>query len=228
MFLFVFDIDGTLTDSVALHEICYLQALSELGITEVDTNWDSYAHFTDSWVFAEVFLRNFGRSPNKNERDEFASTSSRCFDKIADEQPFREIPGARTFLKRLQSDMKTGFAFATGSFRQPAMKKLDMIGLEVPSELVVTASEFETREDIVLHAISAARSYFTVPEFEHVILLGDAHCDLVTARNLGLRFIGIGRGQAAENLKAEGAWKVFPNLLTDGIIASITGQESSR
>jgi len=217
MLLYVFDIDGTLTDSVALHQACYLQSFSELGITEVDTNWSDYKHHTDSWIFAEVFRRNFGRNPDKGERDEFTSAVSHRFDKAVDEYSLREISGARMFFERLQFDPKSGIALATGSFRRPALRKLEQISLAAPSELLVTACEFETREDIVLNAISAARSYFNVSDFEQIISIGDGYWDLVTARNLGLNFIGIGSGPAAERLRSTGAEQVFPDFLSDGI-----------
>jgi phosphoglycolate phosphatase-like HAD superfamily hydrolase len=53
--------------------------------------------------------------------------------------------------------------------------------------------------------------------FERIVSIGDGYWDLVAARLLGLDFIGIGSGQAAERLKAAGARNVFPNLLASGI-----------
>ncbi len=223
MILYVLDIDGTLTDSVPLHQKCYLQAYSELKIPEVNTNWGSYKHHTDSWIFAEVFRKNFGSNPNNNEREEFASEVSCCFNDSVDENTFCEIPGARKFFKKLQLDARLAYTLATGSFRQPANKKLDLIGLESPQELLVTASEFETREDILRHAISAAHSFFNVADFEQIISIGDGYWDFITARNLKINFIGIGSGQAAEKLKSAGVTNVFPNFLTNGIIDCYTG-----
>ena len=218
MVLFVFDIDGTLTDSIGLHIKCFMEALTAVGMTEVDTDWGSYTHHTDSWIFAEIFRRNVGRSPNIDERELFAAKLTQSFNAYVDDQPFNEIAGARQFVEQLQTG-EAAFAFATGSFRQPAIRKLEKIGLRVPSELIATASEFETREDIVWQAVLAARAYFNVDDFERVISVGDGYWDLMTARNLGINFIGICAGTAADKMRTAGVQTMFADLLAMSVIA---------
>jgi phosphoglycolate phosphatase-like HAD superfamily hydrolase len=59
MQLVMFDIDGTLTESNALDNKSYLQALSEVfGFSEVSSDWTSYSHATDACILREVCQRN--------------------------------------------------------------------------------------------------------------------------------------------------------------------------
>ena len=46
--LAVFDIDGTLVQSLAVDEACFVRAFAEvLGIEDIDTDWAHYDHVTD-------------------------------------------------------------------------------------------------------------------------------------------------------------------------------------
>ncbi|MBI3191378.1 MAG: hypothetical protein HYZ36_01850 [Pedosphaera parvula] len=49
MHLVIFDIDGTLTETNAVDADCYVRALAEVfGFADVDTDWSTYPHVTDS------------------------------------------------------------------------------------------------------------------------------------------------------------------------------------
>ena len=62
--LAIFDIDGTLTESVAVDEVCYIQAFRDvLGIGSINTNWLDYQYQTDSGVAVEICRNHLGRDP---------------------------------------------------------------------------------------------------------------------------------------------------------------------
>jgi phosphoglycolate phosphatase-like HAD superfamily hydrolase len=216
MRLFVFDIDGTITNSVAAHQRSFEKAFGDVGISDVDTNWATYTHHTDSWIFGEIFRRNFGRSPTLSEKAAFAEAVEANFDTELSEQPILQMAGAVEFLTKIMSDSRTAYAFATGSYRQPALRKLASVGLTFPLELLVTADDFETREDLVSSAIVSASKCFGVSEFAQVVSIGDGVWDYLAARNLNLQFVGIATGPHGEKLKAVGALNVFPDFLTAG------------
>ncbi len=213
MILYVFDIDGTLTDSVAQHLQSFVQALADVGISDIDTHWEGYLHHTDSWVFAEIFRNNFGRDPDPGERHDFMRRVNHRFQQITLTQPVVEISGALDFISRIEASQDCGFVFATGSLRPTAVQKIKQIGLHVPAELLLTASEYETREEIVLNAIAAARRYYRHDSFRKICALGDGRWDAITARNLGLDFIGIGSGEVAAKLKSVGARTILSDYL---------------
>lgn len=221
MELFVFDIDGTLTDSVALHQASYLHAYSMFDIPNLNSDWNSYANHSDSWIFGEVFRQNFGRDPSREERALFSSALNEHFDASIRDRTITEIPGAKRFLGRVVNHPSLAYAFATGSLRQPALRKLEALGASYPTELLVTASEFETREEIVREAIRAAERYFGVDRFEKIVSFGDGYWDFVTAGKLGIGFVGIAKGEKAEKLRNAGATSVHNDFLVDTITGSI-------
>lgn len=217
MRLFVLDIDGTITNSVAAHHRSFEKAFGDVGISVVDKNWAGYTHHTDSWIFSEVFRRTFGRDPSTSEKAAFAYALESNFEAELLAAPLLPIPGAVEFFKQLISDTHSAYTFATGSYRRPALRKLAAVGLTFPIELLVAADDFETREDIVSNAIVRAQEFFAVGEFDQVISIGDGLWDFLTAQNLNLQFVGIAEGLRGEKLRAAGAVNVFPDFLATGI-----------
>jgi beta-phosphoglucomutase-like phosphatase (HAD superfamily) len=48
--LIVFDIDGTLTDSVKVHQKAFTEMLLEIGVRQVNAEYKSFKHHTDSYI----------------------------------------------------------------------------------------------------------------------------------------------------------------------------------
>ena len=67
MQLAIFDIDGTLTDTNAADNACFLQAFEEsLGIRNIDTDWTSYRYSTDSGIVSEILGRHRRRADQED------------------------------------------------------------------------------------------------------------------------------------------------------------------
>ena len=63
-YLAVFDLDGTLADTLGVDHRCFIDAFRlEHGIRFADDDWSTYRHTTDSGITPEVIERHFGRSP---------------------------------------------------------------------------------------------------------------------------------------------------------------------
>lgn len=62
--LVVLDIDGTLLQTVALHQKSYREALQSSALSD-DLDLNGFLHHTDSWIFYEVFRRDRGRAPQR-------------------------------------------------------------------------------------------------------------------------------------------------------------------
>ena len=60
--LVMFDVDGTLTQSMDADGRCYAQAMAEHLGMEIDTDWSTYRHATDPGIAHELFARA-GRPP---------------------------------------------------------------------------------------------------------------------------------------------------------------------
>ena len=62
MDLVIFDVDGTLVDSVGVDDRCFVQAFDDaLGIRVAQTNWLEYQYQTDSGLAREIFCQHLGR-----------------------------------------------------------------------------------------------------------------------------------------------------------------------
>ncbi|MEI1279534.1 HAD hydrolase-like protein [Leptospira venezuelensis] len=185
--LLVFDIDGTLTDTVSLHRKAFHEVLIRFGLPGLNSEVHQYKHHTDSNIFKEIY------SSYKNDWTEEISEKfeKELYESIKEQfqNGILEIPGAKFFLETLRSQ-GIPFAYATGSFYEPAFLKLESCGLPLDVPLG-TASSFYERESIVEHAILESRKKYN-SNFSKTICFGDGIWDSKTAQNLGLEFIGIG------------------------------------
>lgn len=198
--LIVFDIDGTLTDSVAPHQASFVAALKQMGIGEIDTNFKSYRHHTDMHIARVIYEKDQARAFDEERQNQFERL---LFESIC-LAPLGEIPGALSMIRILESLPEIGICYATGSLRQPAVYKLQQAGIDFDPLQLSASNGMEEREQVVLQAITQARTFYGQDHFERTIAVGDGLWDLVTARNLGLEFIGIGLSNR-ELLLREGA-----------------------
>lgn len=211
--LVVFDIDGTLVDSVAVHQAALASAIEATDLTYRDTVWSNYANHTDSGVFCEAYEKSHGRAPDSAQCRLFESSfAARYEERVAAVTP-REIPGARHLLERLDSSGQWRVAFATGSYRGAAEHKLRLIGIRPECRILVTATDYRTRREIVARVVQLSRDQFLPAAQPRVVSVGDGPWDAKTAAELGIAFIGVGHGAAAQRLNELGARAVVPDFL---------------
>jgi phosphoglycolate phosphatase-like HAD superfamily hydrolase len=218
----VFDIDGTLTDSVAIHQRAFEAALRSFNFPALRTDWGSYRHHSDSAIFYEAWLdAGFsGQAPMPILEERF----EREFKTLIAATTIREIDGASQLLNDITH---AGWiaAFATGSLRYGAEKKLAVLSAPIDLELLATASEHESREEIVQAAVAQAKKKHVVTDACRIISIGDGLWDLITARNLSLEFVAIGDDRRARQLQEiDPDVAIRPNLCD---MASVLGCTSS-
>jgi phosphoglycolate phosphatase-like HAD superfamily hydrolase len=209
--LIVFDIDGTLTDSVLIHQTAFKYALNEFGFTNYDTNFGSYLHHTDSYIFSEIFRKQRNYAPGKADISSFEELVLKKIQSDLEEKLIQEIPGATDFITALQ---KSGYdiVYATGSVTKPAQLKLEHIGITVNENLLISSNNIHSREELVNLAIERAGKFYQ-KNYEKIISIGDGLWDLKTANNLNIDFVGI----ANEKLIEFGASAVYINFTEPGI-----------
>lgn len=179
----IFDIDGTLTESQAIDNACFVRAFADaFGIHDVDTDWSRYPHTTERALTAEILRRN-GFAGDESDlvrhRDTFVALLRKSGGEIG------EIAGARRFVDEL---VRLGWSvvFATGAWSHSARIKLRAAGFRDQFPLACCDAA-ATREEIVARAIAIADG--TPP----VILFGDAVWDIRTAAAMRLPIVGVGR-----------------------------------
>ena len=205
--LIVFDIDGTLTDSVNIHHKAFKETIVDIGVKNGDQNLNLFKHHTDSFISKEIYETD----TNKPFTDHIKKAFEAGLTDLICSQQIDEIIGAKKIIEDLLSTPNFGFCFATGSLRRPAEHKLKSIGIAYDNSQLVTSDNIFERENIVTTAIEKALIYYNVEEFERIISVGDGLWDLITAKNLGLEFIGIGK-QNKEVLIKNGAELVYDDL----------------
>jgi phosphoglycolate phosphatase-like HAD superfamily hydrolase len=188
----VFDIDGTLLQSVHAHQTALLDAYSALGLEIGERSLSEFPDHTDSAIFDLLVAEARGRHASASELLELDLTLAAEYRRRVLESPPAEIAGARILLQRLHGDPRFRVAFATGSMRAVATQKLSQLDVNASAAVLVTASEFLTREEIVLAAIDHATAA-DEPELQ-AISIGDGVWDERTALKLGLPFVAVESG----------------------------------
>ena len=214
--LIIFDIDGTLTESVAAHQQCYTHALEKRGLKK-DGSFGDFLHHTDRYIFREIFRQNNGRLPDENEVQSFYQSVTHCFEQKA----INEVAGAAAFMQQLVQ-AHIPYVFATGSILQPALKKLSVVGITDAAHLLATSDHMDSREDIVLDAVAKAEQHYG-QQFEQKIIVGDGKWDYLTAQNLKMSFFGIGDNPALSELivnHPQALWKDFSNRTYTDMLSS--------
>lgn len=195
MNLAVFDIDGTLLDTMGIDSDCFNRALGlEWGISVVGQDWSVFTHATDSGITREVFEMHFRRPPTEEELMSFLDRFLGLLKAEYGENPGRiaRVPGAGQALKRLSDAEDWGLALATGGRRASAVFKMNQVGWRLEDFPCATSDDAVSREEIVSLGIRRARQRYGAGSFERIVSIGDGTWDVTTAANLGLPFIGVG------------------------------------
>lgn len=186
----VLDIDGTLTDSVALHQEAFGAAMQALALPSLNTDWASYPSHTDTGIFNHA-LAEHGRQADAAARAAFADDVSRRFLHQLRNTAIAPIAGAAAFLTALQAS-EWAVVFATGGVRGVSLAKLDALNTAYDASMVLTASEYSDRRELVAAAIRLAAERSSLAADAPIVSVGDGRWDLEVAQSLGIGFLGIG------------------------------------
>ena len=221
MRLVVFDIDGTLTQTMKADDECFVRSLAEVcGFRDVDTDWSRYKHATDFGVFQEIYESRTGRLPSSIEISAFRQHFVGLLAQVSSRVPFAPVTGAPVLLSRLAASPEHRVAFATGAWRDSARLKMRSAGLCYDDYPAASSDDALDRESIIrLSMRRAAERYGRV---ESTVYVGDGVWDARVCRNLGIPFVGIAADGRAARLSAEGAICVFPDFSdTDLFLSSL-------
>ena len=199
----LFDLDGTLVDSVYQHVLAWREALETAGL-ELSV-WRIHRRIGMSGgLFLDALLRETGRRLSADEVTRVQRTHAAAFARQVAQ--IRPLPGARELLTYL-TGAGVPWAIATSGRRDSAQPLLDMldVGPEIP---VVTRDQVEhAKPDPDLFLAAAQRLKAPI---ETSIVVGDSVWDLLAARRaraLGVGLLSGGYGQ--DELEGAGAYRVY-------------------
>jgi phosphoglycolate phosphatase-like HAD superfamily hydrolase len=219
MKLVIFDIDGTLTQTSRVDEICFVRAFADAhGVSVISDHWIDCPHVSDSGVTQHLFQHHFGRDPRE---DESQAIKTRLVDLLEehhriDRSYFAEIPGAAEAFNRRAQSRDWAKAIATGCWQASAEMKLRAASINYDGVRGGFAEDGVAREAIVSAAIARSRVSYRRESFDRVVSVGDGVWDVRTAARLGLAFVGVASGARAEMLREAGAKHIIPNFEDTG------------
>lgn len=213
MQLIVFDIDDTLTQSMAADTDCFVRSLDQVfGLRNVSTDWSSYEHVSDEGILAELFERHKGRGLTATEKARFKSHFLEQIRATIERIPIEPVAGASNILDSLQSSPLHDTALATGAWRDSATLKLSSAGIDVTDIPLASSDDHFARAEILGCSIKSARQQNPCNQYSSIIYVGDGVWDAITCRAINLPFLGIATGPKANTLIELGAHRVFPDF----------------
>src|SRR5260370_6326115 len=157
MHLVMFDIDGTLTESMKVDEECFVRSFKDVfGIADIDTDWSHYPRTTDSGIFHDVFAAHIGRSPTAQEVSQFRQHFIQLLAAASSQSPFAPVAGAERLLSRLAQGGSHRVSLATGCWRDSARLKMASAGVCFYDHPAASADDALDRECIMRPSRQAA------------------------------------------------------------------------
>lgn len=201
---FLFDLDGTLVDSVYEHVLAWHDALSEEGIDL--SVWRIHRRIGMSGgLFTNMLLRETGMAIDAARIDRLRKLHTEAYKRRS--SGVRPLPGAKELLAYL-TDAEIPWAIGTSGRMETAGPVLESLGIDLARTAVIT-------RDMVKHAkpdpdlFLAAAAAIGQP-IEHACVVGDSVWDLLAARRAGALGVGLlSGGYGEDELVRASAYRVY-------------------
>ncbi|HKP26830.1 MAG TPA: HAD family hydrolase [Dongiaceae bacterium] len=201
---FLFDLDGTLVDSVYEHVLAWRDALDEEGIDL--SVWRIHRKIGMSGgLFTNMLLRETGLDISEERVNRLRKLHAEAYLKRARTIP--PLPGARELLAYL-TEAKIPWAIATSGRIETARPVIENLGVDFDKVPVVTRDQVKyAKPDPDLFLAAAERLNVNI---ETACVVGDSIWDMLAARRA--RALGVGLlsgGYGREELERSSAYRVY-------------------
>ncbi len=201
---FLFDLDGTLVDSVYQHVLAWHEALDAEGLAL--SVWRIHRKIGMSGgLFANQLLRETGKSIEPDLMARLRKRHAEAYNRLS--HTVTPLPGARELITAL-TENKVPWAIATSGRMETAGPNIAALGIDPKAAHVVTRDQVKyAKPDPDLFIAAAER--VEVP-IENCVVVGDSIWDMLASkrcRALGVGLLSGGYGQ--NELERAGAIRVY-------------------
>ena len=201
---FLFDLDGTLIDSVYQHVLAWHEALEAEGIPL--SIWRIHRKIGMSGgLFTNMLLRETGLAIDASRIEHLRRLHAAAYNRRS--AKIQPLPGARELLAYL-TEAGIPWAIATSGRMETARPVLETLGVDFERVPVVTRDQVKyAKPDPDLFLAAAERLGENI---ETAMVVGDSVWDMLAARRA--RALGIGLlsgGYGMDELERAGAYRVF-------------------
>jgi HAD superfamily hydrolase (TIGR01509 family) len=201
---FIFDLDGTLVDSVYQHVMAWQEALQAEDIAL--SMWRVHRRIGMSGgLFTGMLLREVDVTISPELLERLQTLHSDAYGRLV--SSVRPLPGALALLKYLTRS-KIPWAIATSGSMDVAKYNLQMLGIDPQRTPVITRDDVQrAKPDPDLFLAAAERLQVDIAA---AVIVGDSIWDMLAARRargLGVGVLSGGYGQ--EELERAGAIRVY-------------------
>ena len=199
----IFDLDGTLVDTVYGHTLAWQRVLADAGM-HVE-GWKVHRLIGMSGgLLTQAAGHEIGRPLSEGEAEALQKRHGVVYGELMPER--RPLPGAVDLLRYLREE-KIKHGIATSGRRADAKKSLD--ALDLPDSMVVVDRDDVERAKPEPDLFLACQERLGVKPDECYVV-GDAVWDLLAARRAGMLGIGLlSGGYGQEELYQAGAYRVY-------------------
>jgi HAD superfamily hydrolase (TIGR01509 family) len=199
----LFDLDGTLVDSVYHHVLAWREALEQAGI-ELAV-WRIHRKVGMSGgLLAQALLRETGRVLDPALIDLLQRTHAAAYRRFSDR--IQPLPGARELLTHLTA-LGAPWAIATSGRLETAAVALSVLGVEEGVPVVTRDLVPHAKPDPDLFIEAAGRLGVDIAD---AVVVGDSVWDLLAARRAHALGVGLlSGGYGKEELTTSGAYRVY-------------------
>ena len=199
----IFDLDGTLVDTVYAHVFAWQRALDEAGMP-ID-GWRIHRRIGMSGgLFARAVAREVGRPLSADQAEEIQQRHGAIFREFLPER--RPLPGAVQLLADLR-ELGIVHGVATSGRRPEIDESLAALGIGRDTVVVERGDVVRAKPEPDLFLTCAERLGV---EANECYVVGDAVWDLLAARRAGMLSVGLlSGGYGEDELTRAGAFRVY-------------------
>jgi HAD superfamily hydrolase (TIGR01509 family) len=204
---FLFDLDGTLVDSVYQHVLAWREALEHAG-TELSV-WRIHRRIGMSGgLLVNALLRETGGGLSSADSVRLQSLHAQAYKRLASQ--VRPLPGARELLTVL-ADAGVPHAIATSGRLETARPALEMLGVRPDFPVITRDLVRYAKPDPDLFLAAAERLGVSI---HNSVVVGDSIWDLLAAQRARALPVGLlSGGYGQEELQKAGAYRVYEDPL---------------